>query len=206
MCSGATAQERQTYCIENADYFYYLSCSGCYQVPGINDVADWQEMNESFRTVGITEQERQEVMRALSVALWLGNLAFCEKRQETAEVQDKQVLNIVAGLLQVSAASLENALCTRQIQTGVGAKAERFTKPQTSAQSDFSRDTLAKAIYTKLFDWLVMKINLSIQKDGFQGIQIGVLDIYGFEIVSRGNSTAKLEHDVLHVVGLLTVL
>ena len=220
MCAGASAAERQSYCIENADYFYYLSSSGCYSVPGINDVEDWKEMVESMRVVGITDAERAEVMRALSVCLWLGNLAFCEKKSEVAEVQDRQVLDIIASLLQVPSASLEAALCSRMIQTGVGAKAERFTKPNTAADSDFSRDTLAKAVYTKLFDYLgtdpnstvfiealsrsnlprrlaeliliparcvcvcasplVLRINQSIEKENFKGIQIGVLDIYGW--------------------------
>jgi myosin-1 len=156
-------------------------------VPGIDDVKDWAEMNESLRVVGITEAERQEVIRSLSVCLWLGNLAFTEKRSEVAEVQDRQVLAIIAGLLQIGAPSLENALCNREIQTGVGAKAERFVKPNTSAQADFCRDTLAKGIYTRLFDWLVMKINVSIRKDNFQGIQIGVLD------VSRGVACTRRE-------------
>lgn len=61
------------------------------------------------------------------------------------------------------------------IYLGIGNKAEIFTKPSTAAQADFSRDTLAKALYSRLFDWLVHKINESIRKDGHQGIQIGVL-------------------------------
>jgi len=179
VCSGATAAERQAYCLENANYYYYLSVSGCYQVPGINDVEDWREMTESMQTVGINESERQEVIRSIAVCLWLGNIAFVEKRDEVAEVQDRAVLDIAAGLLQVQPAALEAALCNRQIQTGVGARAEKYIKPNTAAASDFSRDTLAKAIFTRLFDYLVAKINISIQKDNFQGIQIGVLDIYG---------------------------
>lgn len=179
VCSGATAAERQAYCLENADYYYYLSVSGCYQVPGINDAEDWREMTESMRTVGINEAERQEVIRSIAVCLWLGNVAFEERKPEVAEVRDRAVLDIVAGLLQVQPAALEAALCNRQIQTGVGARAEKYVKPNTAAASDFSRDTLAKAIFTRLFDYLVAKINISIQKDNFQGIQIGVLDIYG---------------------------
>ena len=179
VCSGATAAERQAYCLENADYYYYLSVSGCYQVPGINDAEDWREMTESMRTVGINEAERQEVIRSIAVCLWLGNVAFEERKPEVAEVRDRAVLDIVAGLLQVQPAALEAALCNRQIQTGVGARAEKYVKPNTAAASDFSRDTLAKAIFTRLFDYIVAKINLSIQKDNFQGIQIGVLDIYG---------------------------
>ena len=97
VCSGATAAERQAYCLENANYYYYLSVSGCYQVPGINDVEDWREMTESMQTVGINESERQEVIRSIAVCLWLGNIAFVEKRPEVAEVQDRAVLDIVAG-------------------------------------------------------------------------------------------------------------
>ena len=42
-------------------------------------------------------------------------------------------------------------------------------------------DALAKAIYSKLFDWLVQKINTSIGQDEKSELKIGVLDIYGFE-------------------------
>ncbi|VFQ75947.1 unnamed protein product [Cuscuta campestris] len=44
-----------------------------------------------------------------------------------------------------------------------------------------SRDALAKTVYSKLFDWLVEKINKSIGQDPDSQLLIGVLDIYGFE-------------------------
>ncbi|KAF2304267.1 hypothetical protein GH714_029027 [Hevea brasiliensis] len=44
-----------------------------------------------------------------------------------------------------------------------------------------SRDALAKTVYARLFDWLVDKINRSVGQDLTSQIQIGVLDIYGFE-------------------------
>jgi myosin-5 len=44
-----------------------------------------------------------------------------------------------------------------------------------------SRDGLAKTIYSRLFDWLVNKINISIGQDSHSRRLIGVLDIYGFE-------------------------
>nr|GMC73655.1 myosin-6-like isoform X1 [Ipomoea batatas] len=50
--------------------------------------------------------------------------------------------------------------------------------PQAAATS---RDALAKTVYSKLFDWLVEKINNSIGQDPDSRLLIGVLDIYGFE-------------------------
>ncbi len=44
-----------------------------------------------------------------------------------------------------------------------------------------TRDALAKAVYSQLFDWLVLRINRAIHDDTSE-YSIGVLDIYGFEI------------------------
>lgn len=50
------------------------------------------------------------------------------------------------------------------------------------SQAADSRDALAKAIYAGLFDWLVDRINKSLEvgKHG-TGKSIVILDIYGFE-------------------------
>ena len=45
----------------------------------------------------------------------------------------------------------------------------------------FFRDALAKAIHSRLFDFLVQSVNNAIRKD-HEVLSIGVLDIYGFEI------------------------
>jgi hypothetical protein len=42
-----------------------------------------------------------------------------------------------------------------------------------------NRDSLAKTIYSRLFDWLVAKINTSIGQDPNAVSMVGVLDIYG---------------------------
>jgi hypothetical protein len=41
-------------------------------------------------------------------------------------------------------------------------------------------DALAKGVYGRLFDWIVTKINDSVE--GRRGSFIGILDIFGFEI------------------------
>ena len=42
-----------------------------------------------------------------------------------------------------------------------------------------NRDSLAKTLYSRMFDWLVDKINSSIGQDPNAVSMVGVLDIYG---------------------------
>jgi myosin-1 len=52
------------------------------------------------------------------------------------------------------------------------------------AQAVNTRDALAKALYSRLFDWIISAVNKAFQKK--QGhskfLSLAVLDIYGFEI------------------------
>ncbi|KAI8530392.1 hypothetical protein RHMOL_Rhmol11G0054900 [Rhododendron molle] len=68
-------------------------------------------------------------------------------------------------------------LCTRSIQTREGI----IIKALDCNAAVASRDALAKTVYARVFDWLVNKINSSVGQDKDSSIQIGVLDIYGFE-------------------------
>jgi myosin-5 len=45
----------------------------------------------------------------------------------------------------------------------------------------FCRDSLAKILYSKMFDWLVAAVNTAIGEDKNCAASVGVLDIYGFE-------------------------
>ena len=51
--------------------------------------------------------------------------------------------------------------------------------PIDVAAATDNRDSLAKTIYSRLFDWLVEKINTSIGQDPNAATMVGVLDIYG---------------------------
>jgi len=54
-------------------------------------------------------------------------------------------------------------------------------------QADQTRDALAKGLYSRLFDYLVKRINEAFQLRGNQAniLSLGILDIYGFEIFAK---------------------
>ncbi|VAH16722.1 unnamed protein product [Triticum turgidum subsp. durum] len=60
-------------------------------------------------------------------------------------------------------------------------RGESIVRNLDSRAAALSRDALARMVYSRLFDWLVNKINTTIGQDPTSKLLIGVLDIYGFE-------------------------
>ena len=78
-----------------------------------------------------------------------------------------------------------------------------ISSPITADECRETRDALAKAVYSRMFDDLVKAINEAIGSDkrpdpddpGTGGRTIGVLDIYGFEIFEVNSfEQARLPH------------
>lgn len=84
---------------------------------------------------------------------------------------------------------LETALCERVI----AARGDIMRKEHTESEATFGRDAFAKAVYDRLFSWIVDKINSAIAVDStnysknYKSSLIGVLDIYGFEIFDNNS-------------------
>lgn len=98
-------------------------------------------------------------------------------------IANKNALRNVANLLKVTEAELSKSLTQRVI----AARGDIMRKEHNTQQAEFGRDALAKAIYDRLFTWIIHRINKSILVPG-SNVQkrfnkvIGVLDIYGFEV------------------------
>ncbi|KAJ8305020.1 hypothetical protein KUTeg_018603 [Tegillarca granosa] len=75
-------------------------------------------------------------------------------------------------------------LQSRTMDSKWGGKSEKIEVTLNVEQAEFTRDALAKALYTRLFDYLVQVVNQAMQKD-LEEINIGILDIYGFEIFQK---------------------
>lgn len=80
----------------------------------------------------------------------------------------------------LNAKELERALCSRTMETAK----EKVVTALNVIQAQYARDALAKNIYSRLFNWIVNRINESIKVGtGEKKVVMGVLDIYGFEIL-----------------------
>lgn len=85
-------------------------------------------------------------------------------------------------------------LCKAFTNRTIEARGEFVTSPLTFDQSTYARDALSKAVYERLFTWLVNRLNDSL-KSGHEGKRtlMGILDIYGFEIFERNRWEMKMK-------------
>ncbi|KAG7025461.1 Myosin-11, partial [Cucurbita argyrosperma subsp. argyrosperma] len=178
---AAPPQEREKYKLGNPKSFHYLNQSNCYELTGVNDAHDYLATKRAMDIVGICEQEQDAIFRVVAAILHLGNIDFAKgEESDSSFVKDEESkfhLDMTAELLMCDPQALEDALCKRMMIT----PEDVIKKSLDPLGATVSRDGLAKTIYSRLFDWLVGKINVSIGQDPGSEYLIGVLDIYGFE-------------------------
>lgn len=92
------------------------------------------------------------------------------------------MLEYPSHLLGINKEHLRNKLTSRTIETKKGFDVERIDVTLNVEQAEYTRDALAKGIYSRLFDYLVSVINRAMENKNESMLNIGILDIYGFEI------------------------
>uniref|UniRef100_A0A8C7EYY5 Osteoclast-stimulating factor 1 n=1 Tax=Oncorhynchus kisutch TaxID=8019 RepID=A0A8C7EYY5_ONCKI len=184
LLGGATKEMRENLGVTTPDYYLYLNQSGTYTVEDVNDKKEFSDtMAVCLHLVGLSVDDQDMVMQIVAGILHLGNIAFREEGNY-AVVESEDFLAFPAYLLGISQEGLKNKLTSRIMDSKWGGKTESIAVTLNTEQASFTRDALSKALYSRLFDFLVDSINKAIQKD-HEEFNIGVLDIYGFEIFQR---------------------
>nr|VDD08509.1 unnamed protein product [Brassica rapa] len=181
MLCAAPEQETERYKLGKPSTFRYLNQSNCYALDGLDDSKEYLATRKAMDVVGIGSEDQDAIFRVVAAILHLGNIEFAKgEDSEAAEPKDEKSLfhlKTAAELFMCDEKALEDSLCKRVMVT----RDESITKSLDPDSAALGRDALAKIVYSKLFDWLVTKINNSIGQDPDSKHIIGVLDIYGFE-------------------------
>ncbi|NWR29794.1 MYO1E protein, partial [Tachuris rubrigastra] len=183
LIEGASSEQKSVLGITSMDYYYYLNLSGSYKVDDINDKSDFQETLHAMSVIGIFGEEQNLVLQIVAGILHLGNISFKEVGNYAA-VESEEFLAFPAFLLGINQDRLKEKLTSRQMDSKWGGKSESINVTLNVEQACYTRDALAKALHSRVFDYLVDSINKAMEKD-HEEYNIGVLDIYGFEIFQK---------------------
>ena len=186
---AASKEYREIFGVQQPQSYLYTSRSKCFDVPGIDDAADFKETMDAMKIIGLAKAEQDNIFRILAAILWLGNITFAENDQEGVDISDQSVVDFVAYLLEVDSAHVNKALTVRIVETarGGGRRGSIYESPLNLVQAAAVRDALAKGLYFNLFDWIVERTNVSLRAQGKVRNTIGILDIYGFEIFEKNS-------------------
>ncbi|XP_028846457.1 unconventional myosin-Ib isoform X8 [Denticeps clupeoides] len=169
--------------------YNYLSLDSA-TVNGLDDAANFRTVRNAMQIVGFMEDEVQSVLELVAAVLKLGNIEFKPESRvngfDESRVKDKNDLKEMCELLGIEQSVLERAFSFRTVE----AKMEKVSTTLNVAQAYYARDALAKNLYSRLFSWLVNRINESIKAQSKTRKKVmGVLDIYGFEIFEDGDNS-----------------
>ncbi|XP_041352149.1 unconventional myosin-VI-like [Gigantopelta aegis] len=154
--------------------------------PVIDDVKNFKVCDEAMAKMGLSPGDRQLVYQLVAAVLHLGNVAFEDNTEDSkggckVSSSAEESLEIVSRLIDVDKQELRDSLTSRVMQaTRGGTKGTAIKVPLKTFEAASARDALAKALYSKLFDYIVNQVNQSIPFTSSANY-IGVLDIAGFE-------------------------
>ncbi|KAG7468282.1 hypothetical protein MATL_G00141370 [Megalops atlanticus] len=185
LLAGANESARAEFHLKQHEEFHYLNQQDCLLVEGVELKQDFERLQMAMEMVGFLPATRKQVFSLLSAILHMGNIRYKRKnREDSVDICNPELLPTVSVLLQVKEKRLFEVLTTRKTVT-VG---ERLVLPYKLSEASTVRDSMAKSLYSSLFDWIVFRINHSLlntrdleEHAKSQTLSIGVLDIFGFE-------------------------
>lgn len=204
LLAGSSGSERKELLLNNhsnpEDFAMTSSPSSTYnRRDGVKDDATFLALKKAMLTMGFSAVDQMNIFRIVSSLLHLSNVTLEEFSSGCSLDQNNASLAPALQLLGVTEASLEKALCCVTMNAG----GERVIKKLFLDQAMKAKEALIKATYGMLFEYLVQRINHSINGDHMQVSKdtsftsktsdptsaafIGVLDIFGFESFERNS-------------------
>eukprot|EP00944_MAST-04C_sp_MAST-4C-sp1_P004336 g4336.t1 len=151
---------------------------------------------EGLNRLGFRHSEQLDMFSVIAGILHLGNIHFIAGEQGVyASVENFSAAKQAAAVLGVDAEKLAHSMCVQTLYIA-GDTTDKLLTPDKARES---RDALCKALYSKMFEWVMERINASMRKWGNDDKDenvaatsegpsvIGILDIFGFELFDKNS-------------------
>ncbi|KAK4989913.1 Myosin type-2 heavy chain 1 [Elasticomyces elasticus] len=186
LVAGATDAEREELGLVPVEHFDYLNQGGAPEIEGVDDREDFAATRESLSRIGVGAHQQAQIFRILAALLHIGNIKITATRTDSQLSATEPSLVTACQLLGINADQFSKWTIKKQLIT----RGEKIISNLTQQQAATVRDSVAKFIYSSLFDWLVETINTGLATEevlNHANTFIGVLDIYGFEHFAKNS-------------------
>ncbi|KAG5188336.1 myosin-like protein, partial [Tribonema minus] len=169
MLAGATPEHRASWRLSpDPRLYHYINQSNCYtRRDGVRDADLWGELQQAMLVMGLSEEEMESVFRCVAGVLNCGNLDYADahtsKTDELMGLLQEETRSFAAATAELWCVAMEDLVSAMTSRT-VRAGHEKFTVYLDANKCRHSRDALCKAVYSGVFDWLVAKVNETIDK------------------------------------------
>eukprot|EP00611_Tribonema_gayanum_P031887 TRINITY_DN9340_c0_g1_i1.p1 TRINITY_DN9340_c0_g1~~TRINITY_DN9340_c0_g1_i1.p1 ORF type:complete len:1500 (-),score=485.70 TRINITY_DN9340_c0_g1_i1:137-4636(-) len=169
MLAGATPEHRASWRLSpDPRLYHYINQSNCYtRRDGVRDADLWGELQQAMLVMGLSEEEMESVFRCVAGVLNCGNLDYADahtsKTDELMGLLQEETRPFAAATAELWCVAMEDLVSAMTSRT-VRAGHEKFTVYLDANKCRHSRDALCKAVYSGVFDWLVAKVNETIDK------------------------------------------
>ncbi|XP_029380003.1 unconventional myosin-IXb isoform X2 [Echeneis naucrates] len=180
---GASKDEQDEFHLLKPQDYLYLKQQDLH----VNDEEkfrqEYKRLHQAMEMVGFLASTKKHIFSILSAILHIGNVTFTVAEDTQAlEVGPTEVLSTLSDLLKVKKELLLEALTKRRVMTSKAITVSHYTLQEASKV----RDSMAKSLYSALFDWIVLHINHAMlnrrnMEESVSCLSIGVLDMFGFE-------------------------
>jgi len=174
----------KTKCHLSDDIYDYIYVSqGKTKVESIDDNEELEYTEDAFNVLGFGEEEKFDCYMLTAGVMTFGGIEFkCKGRDDQAECEHTGPDTFpgkAGALMGVDATQMIKAFCKPRIKVGT----EWVVKSQSCEQASNAVGGIARAIFDRVFKWLIEKCNdtlidATLKKANF----CAVLDIAGFEI------------------------
>jgi myosin-5 len=186
LVAGATDAEREELSLKPVEEFSYLNQGSAPVIDGMDDKAEFEATKASLTKIGVPKDTQSQIFRLLAALLHMGDVKISATRTDSNLAPDEPALIKACGLLGIDANEFAKWTVKKQLIT----RGEKIVSNLTQQQAIVVRDSVAKFIYSSMFDWLVERTNESLATEEVLSQAhsfIGVLDIYGFEHFAKNS-------------------
>jgi len=192
LLKGANDEQRKKFHLKGLQNYNFIN-PHCLDAEGIDDVEEWVDTNKSLDHMGMSNDEKDGIYSIVAGVLMMGDVKISGEDLDgvpDAAVIDpacRETYQIACKLLYLDADKAEAGICKKISIAGGKAIHGRWGM----VDGNIMKDSLCKAMYDKLFFWIIVKLNVNIKPpNGWQEF-MGILDIFGFEVF-QNNSLEQL--------------